>query len=572
MKHKNTPNPGHDPPFSELFSSEFDPAQLEIEYRESLADGVNQARLAEFLVAGDPETVDFEALEREDRAAQQDLFRQEQLQEAEARAQEQEALSKASPFFDRPQPTIPVPPALPSTPREVPPPTASAGMGVPPPKRPTLNLLASGAGDPKRPTPYEAAEWIIEHVHVVHANGLLYFYDGTAYLSCKRDEAKKRIMDACRPAVKAIGNARFVQQVYDLLMMEPRICRDADLFRNLVAFDDGVLDLDTGQFQPHSPALFVTTRLRASYRRGCETDCLVFKKFLADVSCGDSLLVQRLWECVAYLLVPDQTGKKFVLFQGVANSGKSVLGNFIQGCFVGDVATTLEINELRGNFTLADLVGRKFCSDMDIPANPLNAKALGKLKKMTGQDTISSDVKFADRVNFVCTAKFLFGTNHAVLTQKSDPAFFKRLVVVPFRRSFSGKDQDYGLPQKLAGERSAIIARALAAYQHLRQNGFQFAGNFQVNEVCGCEAPESPVDAVMSFLMTRCELAEGVWTPTKILFDDFRETFGPLCGDKRFSELLNHAISIQNLPAKKGRDRLTPDGNPKQGFCGLRLK
>lgn len=345
----------------------------------------NQARLAEFLATAGSEEPDVAVLEAEDRANQQCPYYQDQFQDFVQAMRDEEEMMRESPFFLGGPLSI-VDPGRPALPAQEPPPPEifpSPTGGSPPPKGPVLPM-ASGSEGGDRISPYEAMQWIIHNVHVVHANGLLYFYDGTAYLPCKRDAAKKRIMEACRPAVKAVGNARFITQVYDLLMAEPRICRDTDLFQNLVSFNDGVLDLDTGQLLPHSPDLFVTTRFKAAYRMGRETDCPIFKKFLEDVSCGDGLLVQRLWECVAYLLVPDQTGKKFVLFQGVANSGKSILGSFVRECFAGDVTTTLEVNELRGNFTLADLVGRKFCSDMDIPADPLNAKALGKLKKMTG--------------------------------------------------------------------------------------------------------------------------------------------------------------------------------------------
>lgn len=564
---------GPAPPFSELFKDESVTDELEAENRTDLLNEVNQARLAEFLATAGSYEPDVAALEAADRSNQQHPYYQEQFEDFMQAVRDEEAMMRDHPFFLGGPLSI-VDPGRPALPAQEPPPleiSPSLIGGSPPPKGPVLPT-ASGSAGGDRISPYDAMQWIIHNVHVVHANGLLYFYDGTAYLPCKRDEAKKRIMEACRPAVKAIGNARFVQQVYDLLTVEPRICRDADLFRNLVAFNDGVLDLDTGQFQPHTPTLFVTTRLKASYRSGRKSDCPVFKKFLADISCGDSLLVRRLWECVAYLLVPDQAGKRFILFQGVSNSGKSVLGNFIQDCFTGNVTTTLEINELRGNFTLADLVGRKFCSDMDIPADPLNAKSLGKLKKMTGGDSISSDVKFADRVNFACTTKFLFGTNHALLTQKADPAFFKRLVVVPFCRSFNGKEQDYRLPQKLAAERSAIIVQALTVYQNLRQNGFEFAGNYEVNQVLGCELPVSAEDAVAIFLKNNCEAAEGAWTPTQTLYEAFTRQFGNVCQDRRFSELLLQTVAALGLHVRKGRSRITSNSNPLYGFIGLKLK
>lgn len=152
--------------------------------------------------------------------------------------------------------------------------------------------------------------------------------------------------------------------------------------------------------------------------------------------------------------------------------------------------------------------------------------------------------------------------------QKADPAFFKRLVVVPFCRSFNGKEQDYRLPQKLAAERSAIIVRAIEAYQQLRRNGFQFAGNFQVNQVLGCDVPDSVEDAVADFLRNGCEPAENVWTPTEKLYATFVQLYGPRCEKARFSELLFLTAASQNFQILKNVSASRLAATPSMGFAG----
>lgn len=571
---KQWDNGGPAPPFSEVFKNDAVTDELEAENRADLLNEVNQARLAEFLATAGSDEPDIAALEVEDRANQQYPYYQEQFQDFVQAMRDEEEMMRESPFWSMPSPAAASPPPTPAMPATVKesPVLPVAHDGVPPPRGPTPKGVCSGAGGPNHITPYQAMEWLVRQGKFLHAGGLLYLSTGKAYLPCKREEAKKKILESCRSAVELSGSARFVNQIYELLLIEPRICRDADLFANFVAFEDGVLDLNSGQFQPHNPAKFVTTQFAAGYRLGRSSSCPNFDRFLHEVACGDPVCIQRIWECLGYLLVPDQAGKKFVLFQGVTNSGKSVLGNFIRDCFVGDVTTSIEINDFRGNFTLADLVGRKLCFDMDLPSDPLNAKALGKLKKMTGGDSLSSDVKFSDRVNFICAAKFLFGSNHAILLKESDPAFLNRLVVVPFHRSFNGADQDHDLPRKLAAERSAIIVRAIEAYQQLRRNGFQFAGNFQVNQVLGCDVPDSVEDAVADFLRNGCEPAENVWTPTEKLYATFVQLYGPRCEKARFSELLFLTAASQNFQILKKRERLTPASNPIYGFCGLRIK
>lgn len=452
-------------------------------------------------------------------------------------------------------------------------PTPNPDVGT----KPDANTLVQKNAPIKHPkqkgavqTPYEAADWLIKNLALVNAGGRFFFYHNGCYFAHTRDEVCRLILDACRPSVEASGNSSFVRQVYDFLVMESRICRDEDMRQNLISFQDCVLNVSTWHLYPHSPNLFVTTALHASYEVGRHSDCPVFKAFLNKVTGGDPVLTQRIWEAIGYLLVPDQAGKAFIFFQGVPSSGKSVLGDFIRNCFVGDAVSPLEINELNGNFTLSDLVGKKLCVDLDLPADPFDKKAISKLKKLTGGDFVSSDVKFCERIKFINTAKFLFASNHAILLSGQDPAFFNRLIVIPFAFSVDPSDRDFQLPQKLACERDAIVFQALMAYRQLAANNYQFAGHFLPNECLG-DGQDSCPDAIAVFLRECCRVSEGSWVPTADLYQAFTLRHGALCSDKQFSAILLQLCQTQHLPVEKRRARLSAGSNPIYGFWGLEL-
>ena len=380
----------------------------------------------------------------------------------------------------------------------------------------------------------------------------------------------KVIMEFCRETVAATGRNQIVRQVYDFLLLEPRISRSNEFQPNMIALDDGVFDLERWELLPYNPDFLVTTRLRASWTKGLHSDCPEFRRFLDSATLGDQTLQERIWEAIGYLLTPDQCGKAFIIFQGRSHSGKSVLGEYIRHLFVGDVVSALEINDLSGNFVLSDLVGKKLCVDLDLPADPFGKKAVSKLKKLTGNDLISSDVKFQDRVRFVCGAKFLFATNHAILLPNADQAFNNRLVVIPFGNAVKKEDQDFCLSKKLEAERDAIVVQALVAYRTLRKNHYIFPGNYPPNTVT--EDDDSDVDAVVSFLRDCCEVSDGAWTPTQVLFQAFTVEHGEICGLGRFSELLLNLCQSQGLPVEKSRGRIHPGENPVFGYKNLILK
>ena len=560
-----------DPPdFRSLYEAEFDMDRLRAE---ELANcDPNDLLLPP---AGEEDEPDVERLETEYRRAMKEEASQQQFQMFEEDWKECEKLAQSHPFFERSPTLNKIAPQAVLKPMTGVLRAANTENGAKMVSKESTQELATvpikkSVTVSEALNPYEAAQLLATHDHIFSSAGQLYFFDGSAYILVSRDEALRRLMDSCRAMVAASGKTQFVKQVYDTLLMEPRIYKNGEDHPNIVSFDDGLLNLDSWTFLPHDPSLFVTTRLRASWGKGLHAHCPVCEQFMSGITAGDQTLQQRLWEAIGYLLVPDQRGKSFIIFQGRSNSGKGVLGEFIRDCFIGDVVSALAVNDLSGNFVLSDLVGKKLCVDFDLPADPFSKNAISKLKKLTGKDLLSSDVKFQNRVRFVCTAKFLFASNHPILLPGKDQAFLNRLVLIPFAVSVAKKDWDHDLSDKLQAERDAIVVKALMAYRSLRQHNYIFSGDYPLNLVT--EDGTSDLAAVTAFLRNSCEICKGSWTPTQTLYAGFSQQYEGICEVGRFSELLLHLCQAQCLPVRKIRGRIAAKGNPVYGFENLILK
>lgn len=575
MKHNNSSNIDHGkraPPGFFHSPDDLDEAELEEQFQQAMQDEENQRKFEDFsnYDPDGPSTSEIEAAEKYFRESPEE---QQHLENFISDLNTSEAIQRESSFWrllratgtsSTSQLTQQAPSATPVA--------FNVRSATPAPVKLPMPPLDMGKSSSKRPGVYAVTNWLVRNAHLALLDGILYFYNNGAYLPKRAAEAKRLLTDLCRPAIEATGNPQLVQQVFNALLMEPRICRDFEEPCNIVAFDDVLLNLDNMQVLSHSPSVFVTTRLKAAYNIGLHQSCPVFKKLLCDICNGDHELERRIWESLGYLLAPSQAGKSFILFQGVPNSGKSLLGNFLRRCFEGDVVSALEINELQGKFVLSDLVGKKLCVDFDLPADPFSEKAVSKLKKLTGADEISSDVKFDDRVRFLNTAKFLFATNHRVLLHGDDDAFFDRLVVIPFAVAVDKANQDFHLPEKLDRERSAIIVQALRYYQALARNNFIFAGDFQLNEAVAANSGHSTLDNIASFLQDSCEQVKDAWVPTDTLYAAFVAKYGAVCSKNTFSRLLLQICQSSRVNIRKHRHRTIAGGNPVYGFSGLKLK
>lgn len=559
----------------EEFSAELfkcDGPDLDALWRQDMQDKRNQQAFKDALRSTDPDEVDVEQQEREwemawdddawDQAREFELFDPEYPVE-ELEAQEEADANQCLPAPVQANTTQSV--ALVKT-------SGSPAQAIQPVRGTVLSRSVQNAVRGRVGiTPYEAAQGLMQTIPMFCIGKSWLVYQQGYYTLKSSENVKRIIMEVCRPAVEQCGSANFVDQIFKILKTEPKLFIQPDFNRNCVAFDDCVLDLDRWERIMPTPAILVTTHLRASLSRGERTDCPEFKRFLADVTLGNPVLQERIWQAFGYLLVPDQHGKAIILLQGRKHSGKSVLVNVVKRCFDDELVVTLSVNEFDRRFATSSLYGKKLCVDADLSDERLDRTAVSVLKKLTGADSISGDVKFGDYLQFENSAKFLYGSNHVVLLPNKDAAFYDRLVVIPFARTVPSDERDFRLEEKLNAERDAIIFQALAAYRRLVKSNYRFAGDFPINAVTE-DGGERIADSVSHFLREDCEIALGVWTPTGTLYAAFVRKFGNLCSDKSFSGLLFSIALSAGYPVGKDKDRTSPKANSVWGFENLKLK
>lgn len=435
---------------------------------------------------------------------------------------------------------------------------------------PTAENLRNEGEPAKRVQPYEVAQELLEREVVLVSRNVVYYYDGKIYRIMTKEEMQRLIVEECRESVSIAGTTNLVEQVYKFIFLEPHISiRDIEPSPDEVVFLDGVLNLNTMGLEAYSPSSFSTRLVQAHYRRGTTMACPNFDRFVDDIANGDPDLARRVWQALGYLIVQDQRGKCFVLLQGVHDSGKSVLGRFVQSLFDQDTTSGLELHALDGNFSKSDLIGKSLWLDLDLPSGALRGRAASELKKITGGDLLSADIKYMPRASFVNRAKILFATNHPVLTDSADEAFERRMIVIPFARTIPQEEQDFDLDAKLQAEKDAVVAKAIRYFLNLRGNRYIFAGNFPAN--CAVSTGDDLVSKIFFFLSEYCTEGDG-WTPTEVLYAAFSSTFGPVCSARSFAERLSLYYKSVYPRSGRKRERIDGKGNAVWGYTCIQLK
>ncbi len=435
-----------------------------------------------------------------------------------------------------------------------------------------INIPADMAVEEDKYSVYDIMHMFLAKKPVIVLNNNLYAYNGTTYEIKMPIEVARDVLKECRELIKDNGPS-FVDNVVNYIKREPLVCVDeGNVSTNYVAFDNGVLDINGKILMPHSPDCITLYQVKAKYHSNYNIPTPVFDNYLQTITNGDMLLVERILQTIGYILTPDPNGKCFFLLQGVPDSGKSVFSNFLKELFNDGATKPLEAQLLGDKFTASELIGKVFCTFPDMSAKALDEATVSRIKMFTGGDAISVPVKYGSNIRFVCSAKFIFATNHPFLIKSEDEAFFDRVVTIPFKYAVEKSQKIYNLKEKLLSERDGIVSKAIAAYYRLVDNNYVFAGYYPPNEVIA-----GSITGEMDYRTPVYSFAKNEFVKngeTVVFMEDALLAFSKLFPGIPENEFYHHFAQFTSelFNAKKGRKRKKPNPNPQSCMCGINFK
>ncbi|MCM1987779.1 phage/plasmid primase, P4 family [Methanococcoides seepicolus] len=305
---------------------------------------------------------------------------------------------------------------------------------------------------------------------------VIYHYENGIYI-----EGGKELIDLI--AQRRLGDYsanRHLREVLSYIKRETRVNRESiNQDEHIINLNNGLYDLKTNTFKPHSPAVLSTTRIPVDYNPDAE--CPNIDKFLSEiVSLEDQ---QVLVEWVGYSLIPDTRMQKAVMVLGNGSNGKSVYLKLLTQ-FIGKKNTSGEsLQNLENNrFSTANLYGKLINVFPDL-AN-IKIYDNSTFKTLCGGDRIRGERKFEGAFEFENTARLIFSANELPPIRNGSFADFRRWILIDFPNTFEGKTADKNLIDKLVTpeELSGFLNKALTALKVLLANE-EFSYNKSVEDV-----------------------------------------------------------------------------------------
>jgi putative DNA primase/helicase len=336
-------------------------------------------------------------------------------------------------------------------------------------------------------------------------------HDERIWLPARHDRLEKRILETLEKIPHTSGRHYTSIMSEVLTLLRAKLAVEGDVLRltseppPVINCRNGELWLTNGldfELRRHSPD---------SYLRHCheidhlpEALCPRFDAALEEIFAGSSnvkAMVRHILEVLGRTIFPDRSDAAIIVFYGRGANGKTALLDI----FINLVGTHLvhsgQLEEIEKNrFIHGNLLGKLMFVDDDVRAGARLPD--GALKKISERKLLTAEKKYRDPINFYClAAPFLLCNNLPSIVDLS-PALKRRLMVIPFDRTFSPAEaKNSPFPEILENEMSGVLNRALEGYRRYRKRGhFKLPRDVQK----ATEDWMTTANPLMSFIAEEC--------------------------------------------------------------------
>lgn len=243
----------------------------------------------------------------------------------------------------------------------------------------------------------------------------------------------------------------------------------------LLGVPNGVVELNTGRHRAARADDFITLQCRAPYDK--TATCPTFIAFIDSTTEGDEKFASFLQRALGYSIFGHTKEQVFFMITGPGANGKGVLLRTVARVldkYATNVAPNLLQRAYSGNpngpspAVMALKSARMYiCSEFDGQKRFDDAF----VKQLSGSDTLTGRSNFGDQETFEPMGKLWLSLNFDPEIAHDNEAMWRRLRVVPFLRSFTGKDRDNDLEAKLTAELPGILNWLIEGARMYARNG-----------------------------------------------------------------------------------------------------
>lgn len=333
-----------------------------------------------------------------------------------------------------------------------------------------------------------------------------------------------------------------------------------------VNFKNCVLELETGKTMEHSSEFGF--RYILPYDYDPDATCSRFDQFLDEVMLKDEDMKKVVCQFMGYAIsgIDPVIGQKALILYGNGSNGKSVLleifkmlagkGNY------STVSMGNDINKETGRYALS---GKLFNVTEETPRDAMVDNTIFKALVSGGE--VQARRLYCDAFDMKNYAKIIMACNSLPANYDDTNGMYRRLLIVPFRATFTEETKDVFILDKLKEELSGIFNIAYAGYKEFMSNRGRFARAEQIDaQLAEYKHDSHPLSF---FIEEECSLKEGGFTSSMVLYTRYK-SFSDMTGMKPMDIRYFSKLMASYLHTVYGKD-MRGRNSTNRGFNGITL-
>lgn len=281
---------------------------------------------------------------------------------------------------------------------------------------------------------------------------------------------------------------------------------DSEKTHWLLNFQNGTLDLETGELRPHSREDMITAV--SPYDYDPSADCPRFKKLLSETFGGDTQTIRELQKMAGKTLTGEYSGAEWAFLYGDGGTGKTTLLNILSRALGGDYAYQAPISAFMkqrfrtNNPAAADMQGKRMV--IAVEPGPDERFDEGEMKRLTGGEDVTDRNLYEKNKTMSPTWTIWLASNHKPDVKDHTDAFWRRMF--PFEFHYKPERQDKTLVRRILKEEApGVLAWMVEGCRIWQKEDLTKTRDM----IAFLEEYRHETDLVAQFLEDRCIMGPG---------------------------------------------------------------
>jgi putative DNA primase/helicase len=329
----------------------------------------------------------------------------------------------------------------------------------------------------------------------------------------------------------------------------PAKVQDFDKDPWLLNCKNGIVDLRTGQLQPHSPSAMITKIAGTSYDPNAQ--CPTWLTFLDRIFAGNTEVINFVQRAAGLSLTGEVSEQCFLFLYGEGANGKSTFLGILEALLGDYFKSTRSENLMVHKFGagvsdgIAMLMGARCVVASELERNQKFNEPL--VKQLTGGDSIAARRLYKDEFTYRPVFKLWMYGNEQPQIIGTDEGIWRRLRLVPFTVTIPEKERDPKLKEKIvADELPGILNWALEGCRTWQEYGL---GTCQTITKATEDYRKSE-DVIGQFISECCLVDKMLSVGSTALYAEFQK-WGGGWSQRRFGDAIGQRF--ERIHTRNGR-------------------